>query len=93
MVGEDEQLYAAPLNSVRPPIGKDRKGGYASRVLVLARLEWPKQVVIDPAVVVWANRYHDRVCIEWTLSGKPGGQTRMTWLRREDIRPRLTYPS
>ena len=89
-VEDDERLYAAPLNSVRPPVGKDRKGGHASRVLVLVRLIWPRHTEIVPAVLVWANRFHDRVCVEWSPSGK-SGPTRMTWLRREDVKPRLRY--
>lgn len=69
-VGDDEGLYAAPLNSVCPPIGKDRKGGGSPRAPVLARLVWRDHSEVVPAVVVWANRYHDRVCVEWSPSGR-----------------------
>lgn len=89
-MGEPEHLYPAPRNALPPPPGKDRKHGHATRRLVVARLVWPNKTTIVPAVAMWISS--DRICVEWETH--PGShQTRMTWLRPEDVRPRLTYPS
>ena len=71
------------------PPGKDRKHGYAGRALVLARLEWPRETVVIPAVAVWVS--DDRICIEWEPHGRAGA-TRMTWLMKADVRTRMTLP-
>ena len=89
-MGDPEQLLSAPLNAVGEPPGKDRKRGRpgAGR-LVVARLVWPSRTAIVPAVAVWFS--DDRVCVEWR--SHPGSPTRMTWLPRSDVRPRLLYPN
>lgn len=88
-VGEPEELLRAPRNAVGAPHGKDRKQGRpgAGR-LVLARLDWGRQVSIVPAIAVWFS--DDRTCVEWRTH--PGSPARLTWLPRCDVRPRLLYP-
>lgn len=86
MVGE--RLLPSPRNAVRAPFGKDRKRGRpgAGR-LAVARLEWSSGTWIVPVTLVWIST--DRVCVEW--APRPGGQARMTWLPRADVRARLVY--
>ena len=80
---DDDSLLPAPLNTVGPPPGKDRKFGHAGAGrLVLAHLVWPGGSSIVPAVVVWFS--DDRICVEWRQN--PGGPPRQTWLPRPDVR-------
>lgn len=88
-VKDGEQLLPAPLNAVSAPPGKDRKHGRAGAgMLVLARLVWRDRVSIVPAVAVWLS--DEKVCVEWRTH--PRSRPRMTWLPRDDVRPRLLYP-
>ena len=88
-VEERDELLVAPLNALGAPPGKDRKHGRpGGGALVLARLVWLDRVSIVPAVVVWFSS--DRVCVEWRATSR--SRPRLTWLRREDVKPRLIYP-
>jgi hypothetical protein len=49
---------------------------------------WRNRVSIVPAVAVWIS--DDKVCVEWRSHAR--SRPRMTWLAREDVRPRLLYP-
>lgn len=87
--GEGAHLLVAPLNAVGAPPGKDRKHGRpGAGMLVLARLVWRNRVSIVPAVAVWISE--DKVCVEWRAHSR--SLPRMTWLARQDVRPRLLYP-
>ena len=88
-VDDREVLLPAPLNAVTAPPGKDPKHGRGGAgMLVLARLVWRNRVSIVPAVAVWIS--DDTVCVEWRSHAR--SRPRMTWLAREDVRPRLLYP-
>ena len=88
-VDDGDELLSAPLNAVGAPPGKDRKHGRpGAGMLVLARLVWRNRVSIVPAVAVWISE--DKVCVEWRAHSR--SRPRMTWLAREDVRPRLLYP-
>lgn len=88
VVSDLEDLLPAPLNAVSAPPGKDRKHGRAGAgMLVLAGLVWRNRVSIVPAVAVWISE--DAVCVEWRAHSR--ARPRMTWLPREDVRPRLLY--
>lgn len=82
------RLLPAPLNAVAAPPGKDRKHGRAGAgMLVLARFVWPSRVTILPAVAVWFS--DDRTCVEWR--SHPRGESRLTWLPPDDVKPALHY--
>jgi len=86
-VGMEDRLLPAPLNSVRPPPGKDRKDGHPAAYmhLVVARLVWPRSVQIVPGMLKWVSS--DRVLVEWGSAGR----LRQTWLPACDVRRALTY--
>lgn len=81
-----EAVYPAPLNAVGRPPGASGKR-YFGRRLVLARLVWRTHTDVVPGVAVW--REQGRVCVEW--EPHPGAPKRLTWLRAEDVRPRLRF--
>ena len=89
MTEDSKELLVAPLNAVCAPPGKDRKHGRpGAGMLVLARLVWRNRVSIVPAVAVWLGE--DRVCVEWRSHSR--SRPRLTWLVRDDVRPRLFFP-
>lgn len=75
--GDDGRLYRAPRNSVGEP---SRPTARAVDWLVLARLVWPREVVVVPAIA--RHVAEDRIHVEWQTER---GVRRRSWLPLGDV--------